>query len=131
MMRAVLVCVSILSPLATSLSPVFAQDAQYQDIHYTLDDIRLTAEVASNPKVSGELFIPETITVGQNTYTVTAIGDKAFKGCKALTAVVLPKTLERLPVVRQHPYCYRQDDQTAFCGSCQHASDSSRRFSRQ
>ena len=96
MMRAVLVCVSILSPLATSLSSVFAQDAQYQDIHYTLDDIRLTAEVASNPKVSGELFIPETITVGQNTYTVTAIGDKAFKGCKALTAVVLPKTLERV-----------------------------------
>ena len=96
MMRAVLVCVSILSPFATSLSPVFAQDAQYQDIHYTLDDIRLTAEVASNPKVSGELFIPETITVGQNTYTVTAIGDKAFKGCKALTAVVLPKTLERV-----------------------------------
>ena len=95
MMRAVLLCVSILSPFATSLSPLSAQDAQYQDIHYTLDDIRLTAEVASNPKVSGELFIPETITVGQNTYTVTAIGDKAFKGCKNLTAIVLPKTIER------------------------------------
>ena len=59
---------------------VCAEDAQYQDVHYTVDDNRLTAEVTLNPKASGELLIPETIVVGQNTYTVIAIGDKAFKG---------------------------------------------------
>ena len=75
---------------------VNAQEAQYQDIHYLVDEIRLTAEVASNPKVSGEVLIPEQIKVGQNTYTVTAIGDKAFKGCKNLTAIVLPPTIERV-----------------------------------
>ena len=49
---------------------VNAQDVQFQDIHYTVDENHLTAEVASNPKASGELLIPEKIVVGQNTYTV-------------------------------------------------------------
>ena len=73
-----------------------AEDAQYQDVYYTIDINHLTAEVALNPKASGELFIPEQIVVGQNTYTVTSISDKAFKGCKNLTAVVLPRTLQRV-----------------------------------
>ena len=75
---------------------VKAQTALYQDVHYTIDENRLTAEVALNPKASGELFIPETIVAGQHRYTVVAIGDNAFKGCKTLTAVVLPKTLQRV-----------------------------------
>ena len=49
-----------------------------------------------NPRATGEVFIPEKITAGQNQYIVTAIADKAFKGCKGLTAIVLPKTLERV-----------------------------------
>ena len=73
-----------------------AQDALYQDVHYTINENRLTAEVTLNPKASGELFIPETIVAGQNRYTVTAVGENAFKGCKNLTAVVLPKTIERV-----------------------------------
>ena len=48
-----------------------------------------------NPSASGELIIPEHITVGQQTYTVTAIADRAFKGCKNLRTIVLPRTLER------------------------------------
>ena len=63
MMRAVLVCVSILSPFTFHLSPLQAQDVQFQDIHYTVDENHLTAEVASNPKASGELLIPEKIVV--------------------------------------------------------------------
>ena len=73
-----------------------AGDALFQDIRYSLDDNRLTAEVTLNPRATGEVFIPEQITAGQNQYVVTAIGDRAFKGCKGLTAVVLPKTLERV-----------------------------------
>ena len=82
--------------LLVSVLFVNAEDAQYQDVFYSVDDNHLTAEVVSNPKASGELLIPETIVVGQNTYTVVAIGDKAFKGCKNLTAIVLPKTIERV-----------------------------------
>ena len=56
----------------------------------------MTAEVTLNPRATGEIFIPEQIQVGQNTYTVVSIADRAFKGCKNLTAVVLPKTLTRV-----------------------------------
>ena len=73
-----------------------AEDAFYQDIRYTLDENHLTAEVAINQRVSGELLIPAEITVGQHRYTVTSIGDKAFKGCKNLTTIVLPPTLQRV-----------------------------------
>ena len=82
--------------LLVAVLSVNAENAQYQDVHYTIDADHLTAEVTLNPRATGELLIPETIVVGQNTYTVTAIGDKAFKGCKNLTAIVLPKTIERV-----------------------------------
>ena len=81
---------------AVAVMTVNAQDAQYQDIHYNVDENHLTAEVGSNPRVTGELLIPQTIVVGQHTYTVIAIGDKAFKGCKNLTSIVLPPTIERV-----------------------------------
>lgn len=89
--RATLSMIALVAALAVS-----AQDAQYQDVHYTVDESLLTAEVGLNPRAAGEIFIPETIVVGQNTYTVIAVGDKAFKGCKNLTAVVLPKTIQRV-----------------------------------
>jgi hypothetical protein len=75
---------------------VNAGDALYQDIRYTIDENYLTAEVTLNPRATGEVFIPENIVAGQHTYTVIAIGDRAFKGCKGLTAIVLPKTLQRV-----------------------------------
>ena len=77
-------------------SLVFGGEAQYQDIRYMLDETHLTAEVIQNPKMSGELVLPAEIKVGQNTYRVTSIGDKAFKGSKGLTSIVLPKTIERV-----------------------------------
>ena len=68
--------------VATCISLLgFSGEAYYQDIRYTLDENHLTAEVALNPKASGELFIPEQIIYGQNTYTVIYIADRAFKGC--------------------------------------------------
>ena len=80
-MRAALVCASLLlSPFAFHLSPLFAAPAQYQDIHYEIDPAYRTAEVSFNQRAVGDLIIPSTIVVGQETYTITAIGDKAFKG---------------------------------------------------
>ena len=77
-------------------SCLMAGEAQYQDINYTFDENHMTAEVALNPRATGEIFIPEQIQVGQNSYTVVGISDKAFKGCKNLTAIVLPKTLKQV-----------------------------------
>lgn len=45
----------------------------------------------------GDLVIPETVTGSDgNTYTITAIGDEAFMGCRQLTSVQLPNTIQTL-----------------------------------
>lgn len=45
----------------------------------------------------GDLVIPETVTGSDgNTYTITAIGEEAFMGCRELTSVQLPSTVQTL-----------------------------------
>ena len=49
-----------------------------------------TVEVGSNPYARDNVTIPATITNGENTYTVTSIGDYAFDRCSRLTSVNIP-----------------------------------------
>ena len=49
-----------------------------------------TVEVGRNLNASGNITIPATITNGENTYTVTSIGNSAFSWCSGLTSVVIP-----------------------------------------
>ena len=42
---------------------------------------------------TGKLVIPESITVGKNTYNVTSIGDGAFNSCTGLTSVTIPNSV--------------------------------------
>lgn len=44
-------------------------------------------------KPTGDLVIPSSVTHGGNTYTVTRIGDYAFRNCDGLTSVVIPNTV--------------------------------------
>ncbi len=57
----------------------------------------LEIEVTSNPnggkKYSGDVVIPSTVTNGDNTYTVTRIGEGAFYQCSELTNISLPSTV--------------------------------------
>ncbi len=84
--------------LALTSLAIFAQQqtAQVDDINYQLNASDATASVISTPAAEGDILIPETITVGDRTYTVTEIDDKAFKGCRRLTSVVLPPTLQHV-----------------------------------
>ena len=41
----------------------------------------------------GEVTIPETVTYNSTTYTVTSIGDYAFKGCSSLTSITIPESV--------------------------------------
>ena len=51
-------------------------------IYYNLDSGSGTAEVTSCPsKYSGSISIPENVTDGGATYSVTGIGYSAFQGC--------------------------------------------------
>ena len=49
-----------------------------------------TVEVGPYQDASGNITIPATITGGENTYTVTSIGDYAFANCSGLTSVTIP-----------------------------------------
>lgn len=78
----------------------FSEQAVYNEISYTIDRISGTAEVGDNTKspaiksADGQLVIPAEIQVGQIVYRVTGIAENAFKGCKNLTGIALPNTLE-------------------------------------
>ena len=67
-----------LLPLMTSA----AGQVEIDGIWYVLDSISdtKTASVASNPngKYSGFIYVPESVTYGEVTYSVTSIGHQAF-----------------------------------------------------
>ena len=49
-----------------------------------------------NPnEYSGDVVIPETITYGSKTYSVTSIGDYAFYLCSGLTSMTIPSSVTR------------------------------------
>jgi len=83
--------------MACSCLALYAQQqtAQVDDVNYQLNADG-TAAVIATPDAQGDLLIPENITVGDKTYTVTEIDDKAFKGCRHLTSIVLPATLQHV-----------------------------------
>ena len=56
-----------------------------------------TVEVAPYGSISGNysgaVSIPEYVTYNGITYSVTSVGEKAFKGCSKLTSVTIPKSI--------------------------------------
>ena len=45
------------------------------------------------PDYSGDVIIPETVTYGGTTYSLTAIGESAFEHCTGLTSVTIPNSV--------------------------------------
>ena len=66
-----------------------AQTATVDGINYSLNADAKTASVAKST-VTGDIVIPEKITVDGVEYSVTSIGWEAFKDSKALTSVAMP-----------------------------------------
>ena len=62
--------------------------------YVTADEVELIP--SETGKYEGEYDIPETITYGGKTYTVTRIGDYAFNECPGVTAVTLPNTVNSI-----------------------------------
>ena len=74
-----------------------AYDATVNGLYFNLDANTKTAEVTKGDyKQSGVVNIPETITIGSTTYTVTSIGDEAFEKCNTLSMAALPTTIKRI-----------------------------------
>lgn len=79
-------------------------DYYYQEICYNLNAETQTAEVTymaydtywidyNVGRSIKTADIPETVTSGDVTYTVTSIGDHAFENCQKLTSVTIPNTV--------------------------------------
>ena len=79
--------------------PATAQQATIDGVTYEFNEPETgeaTVVPSSNGNYSGEVFIPATVTYNGQEYSVTEIGDNAFKLCRNLTSVSMPYTIERL-----------------------------------
>ena len=74
-----------------------AYDVEVGKIYYNLDENNKTAEVTYKyweyNSYSGEIIIPNSITVNASDYVVTAIGYHAFRACRGLTSVTIPNSV--------------------------------------
>ena len=88
------------SLLTTLLLSVFlgvsasAYDVEVEGIYYNIVTKVKTAEVTKGDnEYSGDVTIPETITVDNVVYNVTSIGYEAFIICTALTSITIPNSV--------------------------------------
>ena len=65
-------------------------------VRYSVNDDNTTVTVAGYPsgsKPTGDLTIPESITFRGISFSVTKIGDQAFRSCTGLTSVTIPNSV--------------------------------------
>ncbi len=67
-------------------------------LKYRLDDERHEATLEIENRWNGELSIPSTVEYGGQNYTIVEMKRHAFSGCRTLTRVALPTTMNILPV---------------------------------
>ncbi len=74
-----------------------ANNSEGQTIYYTILSSS-TVEVAASPSSSyaGVINIPESVTYGSTTYTVTGVGHTAFENCDGLISVTMPSTITNI-----------------------------------
>ena len=87
--------------LFANMSAIYASDTQVDGIWYDFDSSTKTASVTYrgydydryDGEYSGAVVIPETVTYNGTTYSVTNIGDYAFRICSSLTSVTIPNSV--------------------------------------
>ncbi len=79
-----------------STEPITAYDVEVGDIYYRIEDgeaIVVNKDSRFN-SYSGDVVIPEQITVGGSTIEVTKIANSAFRNCHDLTSVTIPNSVK-------------------------------------
>ena len=91
----------------------FAYDAYIDGIYYDLSEheydlsdteATVTYEDYYNSSYSGNVVIPPFITYNGKCYSVTAIGDNAFSGCRSLTSINIPEHVRHIGIMA-FSYC--------------------------
>ena len=72
-----------------------AYDAEIDGIYYNFsgNNATVTYRDYSYNSYSGTVVIPESVTYGDKTYSVTSIDYSAFEGCSGLTSVTIPNSV--------------------------------------
>ena len=93
MKKIILTAILLLSTIIAS-----AYDFVINGIYYNKNGTTATVTYKNNNynSYSGDVFIPETVTNGGTTYTVTSIGSSAFYSCTGLTSVTIPKSITQI-----------------------------------
>ena len=75
-------------------SALWAYDFEVNGIYYNyLDGNNVEVTYSNYDKYRGEITIPETVTNYGTTYSVTSIGNYAFRSCTSLTSVTIPNSV--------------------------------------
>ena len=90
MTRAMRTALLVLLLSAMGMGKMYAQDFTVGDLNYSVNDDGISVTVTGHGYgISGTLVIPESVSYGGNTYSVTSIGDDAFEYCGGLTSVTI------------------------------------------
>lgn len=81
--------------------PVFADDGTFdftyegQTLRYQVVDQQFQiCKIIPGKRISGEVLVPSKVKYGDREYTVTGVGENAFKDCWGLNFIELPKTVK-------------------------------------
>ncbi|MBQ9077660.1 MAG: leucine-rich repeat protein [Muribaculaceae bacterium] len=87
----------LLAAMFLTTPPLSAHDFEVDGIYYNVtDETAKTVEVTYRDGIddyTGSINIPSSVTYNGSTYSVTSIGDSAFRFCSNLTSVTIPNSV--------------------------------------